>query len=252
MSDAKKKLLVLVVDDQDAFLQAVVDEVNFLGFDTKTAKDGLEGLEKANTTKFDLILSDIRMANKDGQWFLSELRKTQKTFPPFVFMTGFADLSIQDAYAMGVDGFLGKPLNPEKLENILEKLGLPLEKRWAAPPKNSAIHHITQIFSCSFDSHDLSEINFGRGGMYLAIEKLAFEVGDFISFHFEFNKGEFKKFEGSGNIVWKKENPDGKSDEYGLYFDYLAPETLTLWLNYLKNKEIIEVIPSKKLLGNSK
>jgi CheY-like chemotaxis protein len=243
MVDVKNKLLVLVVDDQDTFLQAVVDEVKFLGFDTKTAKNGLEALEEANKTKFDLIISDIRMAKKDGQWFLSELRKTQKTFPPFIFMTGFADLSIQDAYAMGVDGFLGKPLNPEKLESILEKLSLPLEKRWAISPKGKAVHHITDIFTCSFDKQSLGKIRFGRGGMFLAIEKLAFEIGDFVSFNFEFHSGEIKKFEGIGNIVWKKENPDGKSDEYGLYFDYLAPTTLTQWLNYLKNNEIIEVIP---------
>ncbi|KAB8040669.1 response regulator [Silvanigrella paludirubra] len=246
MNNTQNKLLVLVVDDQDAFLQAVVDEIQFHGFEAMTAKNGLEGLEQANKSKFDLILSDIRMPNKDGQWFLSELRKTQKCFPPFIFMTGFADLSIQDAYSMGADGFLGKPLNPEKLEIILEKICLPLEKRWSAPPKNAPVHHISKNFSCSYDDQNLREISFGRGGMYLGIEKLAFEIGDSISFKFEFSNGDIKKFEGSGNIVWKKENPDGKSDEYGLYFEYLSPDTMKSWINNLKNIEKIEVIPNGK------
>lgn len=56
------------------------------------------------------------MSIRDGRWFLTELRKIQKSSPPFIFMTGFADLSIQDAYALGADSSLGKPLNPEKLE----------------------------------------------------------------------------------------------------------------------------------------
>ncbi|WP_397601930.1 two-component system response regulator, partial [Silvanigrella sp.] len=88
MNNTQNKLLVLVVDDQDAFLQAVVDEIKFHGFEAVTAKNGLEGLEQANKSRFDLILSDIRMPNKDGQWFLAELRKTQKCFPPFIFMSG--------------------------------------------------------------------------------------------------------------------------------------------------------------------
>ncbi|APJ03856.1 response regulator [Silvanigrella aquatica] len=246
MNDSKKKLLVLVVDDQDTFLQAVVDEVNFLGFDSITARNGMEALEQAHKSKLDLIISDIRMPNKDGEWFLNELRKTQKSFPPFVFMTGFADLSIQEAYAMGADGFLGKPLNPEKLEILLQKLCRPIEKRWNELPKTSAVYHISKNFPCAYDDQSLKEINFGRAGMYLAIEKLVFEIGDIISFKFEFNSGDFKQIEGMGNIVWKKENPEGKSDEYGLYFDYLHSSTLAAWINKLKSKEIIEVIPRGK------
>ena len=126
MDAVKKKPVVLVVDDQKTFLDAVVDELNFLDFETVSAQDGQEGFELSNKTKFDLIISDIRMPNKDGKWFLTELRKNQKTSPPFVFMTGFADLSLQDAYAMGVDGFLGKPLNPKKLDSLLEKLIHPI------------------------------------------------------------------------------------------------------------------------------
>jgi two-component system chemotaxis response regulator CheY len=250
MADAKKKLTVLVVDDQEAFLQAVVDELHFLGFETVSAQDGQIAFDKAKNAKFDLIISDIRMPNKDGRWFLTELRKTQKNFPPFLFMTGFADLSIQEAYSLGVDGFLGKPLNPEKLEYMLSKLILPFESRWSAALAEKPIHHIEKTYACSAFESQLKEINFGRGGMYLSMQKLAFDVGDTLSFKFVFESGNLKIFEGCGTIVWKKENPEGVADEYGVYFDQLSQETLAVWVPYIKSKEMVEVIPQAIKLEN--
>jgi CheY-like chemotaxis protein len=242
MNAIKKKLTILVVDDQQAFLDAVVDEVKFLGFETISAKDGQEALALARKTKFDIIISDIRMPNKDGQWFLTELRKIQKISPPFIFMTGFADLSVQKAYSMGADGFLGKPLSPEKLETILSKLSLSLKNRWTQPTKEKPIHHLNKNFNSTNQSKK-NELIFGRGGLYLAIDKLAYEVGDLVSFKFQFPNEPFKLFEGIGTIVWKKENPQGIADEYGLYFEYLTKDTLTEWLDYLNSHPMLEVIP---------
>ena len=244
MDTVKKKPVVLVVDDQKTFLDAVVDELNFLDFDTISAQDGQEAFDRSNKTKFDLIISDIRMPNKDGKWFLTELRKIQKTSPPFIFMTGFADLSIQDAYAMGVDGFLGKPLNPKKLDSLLEKLILPIDTRWSKAINETVVHHIDKSFSCSALDKNLKEILLGRGGIYISIPKLAFEVDDLISFKLQFSDGIIKCLEGVGRVVWKKENPEGISDEYGLYFEYLTSATLSNWLSYLKSKDIIAVIPN--------
>lgn len=243
MNTENKKKLVLVVDDQNDFLQAVIDELSFLGFTTIAAKDGQEGFNIASTTTLDLIISDIRMPNKDGQWFLTELRKIKKSNPPFVFMTGFADLSIQDAYAMGVDGFLGKPLNPEKLELLLTRLVSPIESRFDILPKEKPSYNLVKKFSCDFNNPSLTEIRFGRGGAYIAFEKISFQVGDCVSFQFQFADGPIKMLEGIGTIVWKSENSQGLADEYGLSFDYITKETLSSWLNILKKEEKLEYIP---------
>ncbi len=243
MNVSKEKKTVLVVDDQEAFLQAVVDEVKFLGFQTQAAKDGQQAFEMAQNNSFDLIISDIRMPNKDGRWFLMELRKHKKTNPPFLFMTGFADLSVSEAYAMGVDGFLGKPLNPDKLENLLNKLIRPIESRWIEEPKEKPIHHIAKKYPISIEDKSLNQLSLGRGGVYLSFSNLAFEVGDLVAFKFEFASGSIALLEGIGNIVWKKENPEGVSDEYGLYFDFLSPQTLPGFLEFLNKQERVEVIP---------
>ena len=246
MNQANNKITVLVVDDQEAFLQAVVDELKFLGFNTIAAKDGQEAFDLSTKNKFDLIISDIRMPNKDGRWFLQELRKTQKTSPPFLFMTGFADLSIQEAYGMGVDGFLGKPLNPDKLESLLTKLVQPLELRWNESPKEKLNYTISKNYSCSIEDQNLKEISLGRGGIYLSMPKLSFEVGDIIGFKLQFSAGPMNCLEGTGTIVWKKENPEGVSDEYGLYFESMSQECLPAWLSYVRSNEQVHVIPQGK------
>lgn len=243
MNAPKDKKSILVVDDQDAFLQAVVDEVQFLGFQTQSAKDGQQAFDLTQKNNFDLVISDIRMPNKDGRWFLMELRKHKKTSPPFLFMTGFADLSVQEAYALGVDGFLGKPLNPEKLEASLNKLMRPLESRWNDLPKEKPHHTIAEKFNVSLGDKKLKELLLGRGGVYLSMPNVSFEVGDVVAFKFEFASGSISLLEGVADVVWKKENPEGISDEYGLYFDYLTSQSLPAFLEFLKKEERVDVIP---------
>lgn len=92
---------VLVVDDQKMFRDAVAFEMDSMGFHVDVAEDGEQGLKKATATPYSIILSDIRMPNWDGGRFLSELRKIAPDSPPFIFMTGFADLTPQDAFDIG-------------------------------------------------------------------------------------------------------------------------------------------------------
>lgn len=249
MNKLKKNLCILVVEDQEDFRETMVDELSHLGFDTLEAKDGQEGFEIASSTSIDLILSDIRMPNKDGEWFLAELQKTKTTFPTFLFMTGFSNLSLQDVYAMGASGILGKPLSPENLDTVLTKLCRPLQSRWSERPTQLPIQHISKNFPCSLDDNQQMEINFGRGGVFLSIQKCDLNIGDVISFHLQFTGGPLQSLEGIGHVVWKVCGLESAPNEYGIYFDYISPSTLPAWLNYLNTKKINEVIPKKKRGG---
>ena len=245
----RKVVRALVVEDQESFRLAVVDELKFLGFETSAAADGAEAFELARATRFDLILSDIRMPNKDGRWFLSELRKTQKCTPPFIFMTGFADLAVHDAFEMGADGFLGKPIDSDKLAATLAKVCSPLETRWSEKPKDTPVQHIAKTFNDSVGAAVRSQVSLGRGGMFLAINLPNQKVGDLVSFDIRFDGGTLRRLEGSGTIVWKRDQLEGDlSAGCGIGFDYIAPSSLTAWLAFLGIKEIVAVIP-KGLLG---
>lgn len=238
-----KVLKALVVEDQELFRQAVADELSFFGFETVTAVDGEDGLRAALAEQFDLILSDIRMPNKDGKWFLNELRKVQKSAPAFIFMTGFTDLSPQDAYDMGAEGFIAKPLNSDRLNALLAKVCRPLASRWIDKPQSPPVQHFVVDTSASAGSS--VRVALGRGGAFLSVDNMKHKVGDVVSFDLKLSEGPIRHLEGLGTIVWRRENSEaGIPGGYGIEFDYLAPSSLAEWLAYLGVKEIVSVIPT--------
>ncbi|RYZ78480.1 MAG: response regulator, partial [Proteobacteria bacterium] len=195
---------------------------------------------------FDLIVSDMRMPNKDGQWLLRELRKRQKSFPPFIFMTGFSDLSAQDAFDMGADGFLGKPLNSERLAALLDKLSKTPETRWSKPPKDKASELFSKVYQSSETS---SNIKFGRGGMFIRVDAADLKSGERLAFDLHFDSGPIRHLSGVGTVAWRRENYDELSAEYGIEFEYISEDTLPEWLRFLQKSDLVAVIPNSRARG---
>ncbi len=240
-------LKALVVEDQELFREAVADELSYFGFKVTTAEDGEAGLKAIHAETFDLILSDVRMPNKDGRWLLNELRKTQKSAPPFVFMSGFSDLSRQDAFDMGADGFLSKPLNNERLAALLAKLSRPAESRWITQPVDKPLIIIKKQFESLDSPHATESALLGRGGMFLPLPQPLLKTGDLISFDVEFTTGMIRRLEGAGTIMWTRDQeapelPTG----YGIEFDYIADSSRPDWLKYIHSREIVSVIPKQR------
>ncbi len=84
-----KAARILVVDDEPAFRELLVDLLTAEGHGVETAEDGAEALEKARRQPFDLAISDLKMPVMDG---LSFYRSVEKEIPDlakrFVFITG--------------------------------------------------------------------------------------------------------------------------------------------------------------------
>ncbi|WP_161597559.1 response regulator [Fluviispira multicolorata] len=242
-------LKALIVEDQENFRNTVAEMLNFLGFETSTAEDGQKGIEKSNSCKFDLIISDIRMPNKDGRWFLNEVRKVNKNYPPFIFMSGYADFAVCDAYQEGADAFISKPPIPEKLEHIVTILCSPHSKRWSKASSNINQKHNNNIlkkFSNSVDDPGFHQVIVGRGGIFLQIEDYEFELDEIVSFDLNFSSGPIAFLKGNGRVVWKIEEDYGVPSKHGIFFEYLEPKTSEIFLNYLAKKDFVAVIPNGK------
>jgi DNA-binding response OmpR family regulator len=65
---------LLIVEDEDSMLNALVEKFSSEGFETVAAKDGKTGFDKALVEKPDLILLDIVLPEKDGMTMMRELR----------------------------------------------------------------------------------------------------------------------------------------------------------------------------------
>lgn len=107
---------VLVVDDEVDLAEIIALQFEHAGLaQTVLAHSGQEAVAALGTVAFDFVLSDIRMANGDGVWLLSQLKQNCVSLPPFLFMTGYADLTLDEALEMGALGILSKPFPMDEL-----------------------------------------------------------------------------------------------------------------------------------------
>jgi two-component system chemotaxis response regulator CheY len=115
---------VLVVDDSNSIRDMVSFTLKSAGYETVEAKDGQDGLNKAQIATFDLVISDVNMPNMDGIELCQELRKLPSfKFTPILMLTteSSGDMKTRGK-AAGATGWLVKPFNPEKLLATIKRV----------------------------------------------------------------------------------------------------------------------------------
>jgi len=120
---------LLIVDDSTMLRDMLSYALNDGGYnDVTEAVDGLDGLEKAQETTFDLIITDVNMPNMDGITFVKELRNLpqySKT-PILVLTTERGDEIKSKGKASGATGWIVKPFVPDQL---LKAVNIVLSKK---------------------------------------------------------------------------------------------------------------------------
>lgn len=114
-----KGIRILVVEDDVDLRDSIQDVLQIFGAETIEAANGKLAFEILNQTKVDLILSDVRMPGGDGVALLEEVRKHNSKEPPFLFLTGFSDLTEEAARAKGAQGILSKPFDSLELAKAI-------------------------------------------------------------------------------------------------------------------------------------
>lgn len=107
---------ILVVDDAATvrmYHRAILEGAAY-GVDE--AINGIEALEKALTTPFDLYLVDVNMPKQDGYGFLRDLRRQDiPQAPAIMISTEAEDRDRLLAYEAGANLYLVKPIKPQDL-----------------------------------------------------------------------------------------------------------------------------------------
>lgn len=118
---------VLVVDDNQDNLY-YCNSVLSAHYTVETASCAREGLDKAIKIIPSLVLCDVMMPGEmDGMSLFKELRADERTSDiPFLLLTAVTDEHfISQCYHLGIDGYIGKPFNPElllaKIANLISK-----------------------------------------------------------------------------------------------------------------------------------
>jgi two-component system chemotaxis response regulator CheY len=109
---------LLIVDDSTMLRDMLNYALNEGGYnDVTEGVDGVEGLEKAKASNFDLIITDVNMPNMDGLTLIGELRKLPqyRSKPILVLTTERSDEMKAKGKAAGATGWIVKPFVPDQL-----------------------------------------------------------------------------------------------------------------------------------------
>jgi PAS domain S-box-containing protein len=127
----------LVVDDEDFARDIIVNELKRYGFRLIEAVNGEEALKVLKSrSDIDFVFADAKMPTMDGISLVKNIRAENKSMLVFA-VTGFTGIrSIEDDFTRaGVDGFLAKPLDHEKIlacvKQILSRVAAHNKKRAA-------------------------------------------------------------------------------------------------------------------------
>ena len=115
---------ILAVDDSASMRQMVSFTLKGAGFNVVEAVDGVDALNKAKTQKFDCVVTDVNMPNKDGITLIRDLRALPDfKFIPMLMLTTESGMDKKQAgKAAGATGWIVKPFNPDQLLKTVKKV----------------------------------------------------------------------------------------------------------------------------------
>ncbi len=112
---------VLVVDDDTAILDVLGQYMKIIGLDAVCAASGDEGLKTFTKDHFDIVISDIKMANMDGLTLLSEIKKIDPEVL-FIVITGYPSIeTVLEAMKKGAVDYLVKPFQFDEIKIKIER-----------------------------------------------------------------------------------------------------------------------------------
>jgi two-component system response regulator HydG len=112
---------VLIIDDEEAHAQAVAESLQRAGYACTVATSGTQGAERVEAESFDIVITDLVMADVDG---MSILRKAKEELPEVEVIMISGQGTIKQAVAamqQGAHTYLTKPLDIDELRTVVNK-----------------------------------------------------------------------------------------------------------------------------------
>jgi len=109
------KQRILVVEDDAAIRQGIVDALGFSGYEVFDAPDGHEGLRMAVRVGFDLMLLDLVLPGPGGMEILAEVRTCKPTVPVIILTARGEEADRVKGLKLGADDYVVKPFSIKEL-----------------------------------------------------------------------------------------------------------------------------------------
>lgn len=113
---------ILLVEDSEDFARVFRLHLEKHGFIIERARDGEEGLEKALSDKYDLVVLDVGLPKKDGFDVLREIRIKDKDLPVLMLTSKDQELDKVAGLDLGADDYVTKPFSAAELLSRINAL----------------------------------------------------------------------------------------------------------------------------------
>ena len=105
---------ILIVEDESAIAELEKDYLELSGFRVEVSNDGEEGLRKAMTEEYDLIILDLMLPGMDGFEICRQVRE-EKNIPIIMVSAKKDDIDKIRGLGLGADDYMTKPFSPSEL-----------------------------------------------------------------------------------------------------------------------------------------
>jgi DNA-binding response OmpR family regulator len=120
---------ILVAEDDAVTLALILHQLKKDNYEVFAAGDGKEALEMLSNCQPDLILTDILMPHTSGLELIGIVRAEQSRKIPIIVLSSIGEESVvMEAFALGADDYLSKPINVTELSTRVKRLLTPAKK----------------------------------------------------------------------------------------------------------------------------
>jgi len=117
----KNKPSILIVEDDINIRETLSSILQQEGYNTDTAKNGKEAIQKSKAKFFNLALLDIKLPDMEGTKLLTTMHENLPKMVK-IMITGYPSLeNAVEALNLGADAYVIKPVKPEKLLALIEE-----------------------------------------------------------------------------------------------------------------------------------
>lgn len=164
---------ILIIDDDMDMCSLLSRFLQRKGYETDAAHSGAKGIAKVKEQKFDVVLCDFRLGDKEGREVLHEI----KSFNPqiiVIIITGYSDIKTAvDVIKQGAFDYITKPLIPDEVLNVISKALNQSADKPAAPSTAEASSPVKKKSSISSDREFLVGQSPATRELYRQIELVA-------------------------------------------------------------------------------
>jgi two-component system alkaline phosphatase synthesis response regulator PhoP len=114
-TDTRKPPKILVVEDEPNMVAGLRDNFEFEGYEVITARDGVEGLQRALEESPDLVVLDVMMPRLSGLEVCKQLRAKRASIPIIMLTARGQEVDKVVGLELGADDYVSKPFSIREL-----------------------------------------------------------------------------------------------------------------------------------------